>query len=157
MKLYLKIKRAIRFLFYKHLSVDDQIKVMQQLNDNNLLRLFWQLSMQDRHHSVEVLERTINVTFENELLTIKELESLNSLFTLSLIHDIGKSSSHFSWLFRIFSELKIINNDKSRLYRDHEINGLTELEKYSVHEDIIQYYKKELLQNKHFILDKTDY
>ena len=157
MKLYLKIKRAIRFLFYKHLTVDDQIKVMQQLNDNNLLRLFWQLSMQDRHHSVEVLERTINVTFENELLTIEELESLNSLFTLSLIHDIGKSSSHFSWLFRIFSELKIINNDKSRLYRDHEINGLTELEKYSVHEDIIQYYKKELLQNKHFILDKTDY
>lgn len=157
MKLYLKIKRAIRFLFYKHLSVDDQIKVMQQLNDNNLLRLFWQLSMQDRHHSVEVLERTINVTFENELLTIEELESLNSLFTLSLIHDIGKSSSHFSWLFRIFSELKIINNDKSRLYRDHEINGLAELEKYSVHEDIIQYYKKELLQNKHFILDKTDY
>ena len=157
MKLYLKIKRAIRFLFYKHLTVDDQIKVMQQLNDNNLLRLFWQLSMQDRHHSVEVLERTINVTFENELLTIKELESLNSLFTLSLIHDIGKSSSHFSWLFRILSELKIINNDKSRLYRDHEINGLTELEKYSVHEDIIQYYKKELLQNKHFILDKTDY
>mgnify|MGYP001166181604 FL=1 len=157
MKLYLKIKRAIRFLFYKHLTVDDQIKVMQQLNDNNLLRLFWQLSMQDRHHSVEVLERTINVTFENELLTIEELESLNSLFTLSLIHDIGKSSSHFSWLFRILSELKIINNDKSRLYRDHEINGLTELEKYSVHEDIIQYYKKELLQNKHFILDKTDY
>ena len=157
MKLYLKIKRAIRFLFYKHLSVDDQLKVMQQLNDDNLLRLFWQLSMQDRHHSVEVLERTINVTFENELLTIKELESLNSLFTLSLIHDIGKSSSHFSWLFRILSELKIINNDKSRLYRDHEINGLTELEKYSVHEDIIQYYKKELLQNKHFILDKTDY
>ena len=157
MKLYLKIKRAIRFLFYKHLSVDDQLKVMQQLNDDNLLRLFWQLSMQDRHHSVEVLERTINVTFENELLTIEELESLNSLFTLSLIHDIGKSSSHFSWLFRILSELKIINNDKSRLYRDHEINGLTELEKYSVHEDIIQYYKKELLQNKHFILDKTDY
>ena len=157
MKLYLKIKRAIRFLFYKHLSVDDQLKVMQQLNDDNLLRLFWQLSMQDRHHSVEVLERTINMTFQNELLTIKELESLNNLFTLSLIHDIGKSSSHFSWLFRIFSELKIINNDKSRLYLEHEINGLTELEKYSVHENIILYYKKELLQNKHFILDKTDY
>ena len=144
MKLYLKIKRAIRFLFYKHLPVEDQIKVMQQLNDDNLLRLFWQLSMQDRHHSVEVLERTINMTFDN-------------LFTLSLIHDIGKSISHFSWIFRIFSELKIVNNDKSRLYLDHEINGLTELEKYSVNDDIIQYYKKELLQNKHFILDKTDY
>ena len=59
MKLYLKIKRAIRFLFYKHLPVEDQIKVMQQLNDDNLLRLFWQLSMQDRHHSAGNLS-TIN-------------------------------------------------------------------------------------------------
>ena len=111
MKIYLKIKRAIRYLFYKHLPVEDQIKVMQQLNDDNLLRLFWQLSMQDRHHSVEVLERTIDMSFNNESLSIKELESLNNLFTLSLIHDIGKSTSHFSWIFRIFSELKIINND----------------------------------------------
>ena len=157
MKIYLKIKRAIRFLFYKHLPVEDQLKVMQQLNDENLIRLFWQLSMQDRHHSIEVLERSIRMSFDNELLSIKELESLNSLFTLSLIHDIGKTSSHFSWLFRVFSELKILNNNKSRLYLDHEINGLNELEKYSVDEDIIQYYKKELLQNKHFILDKTDY
>ena len=157
MKIYLKIKRAIRFLFYKHLPVEDQLKVMQQLNDENLIRLFWQLSMQDRHHSIEVLERSIRMSFDNELLSIKELESLNSLFTLSLIHDIGKTSSHFSWLFRVFSELKILNNNKSRLYLDHEINGLNELEKYSVDEAIIQYYKKELLQNKHFILDKTDY
>ena len=157
MKIYLKIKRAIRFLFYKHLPVEDQLKVMQQLNDENLIRLFWQLSMQDRHHSLEVLERSIRMSFDNELLSIKELESLNSLFTLSLIHDIGKTSSHFSWLFRVFSELKILNNNKSRLYLDHEINGLNELEKYSVDEAIIQYYKKELLQNKHFILDKTDY
>jgi len=36
-------------------------------------------------------------------------------------------------------------------------NRRIELEKYSVNDDIIQYYKKELLQNKHFILDKTDY
>ena len=46
--------------------------------------------MHDRHHSVEVLERTIDMSFDNESLSIKELESLNSLFTLSLIHDIGK-------------------------------------------------------------------
>ena len=78
MKVYLKIKRAIRFLFYKHLSVEDQLKVKQQLNEDNIIRLFWQLSMQDRHHSVEVLERTINKTFDKELLTLKELESLNS-------------------------------------------------------------------------------
>ena len=89
MKLYLKIKRAIRFLFYKHLPVEDQIKVVQQLDDDNLLRLFWQLSMHDRHHSVEVLERTIDMSFNDESLSIKELESLNNLLTLSLINDIG--------------------------------------------------------------------
>ena len=94
MKVYLKIKRAIRFLFYKHLSVEDQLKVKQQLNEDNIIRLFWQLSMQDRHHSVEVLERTINKTFDKELLTLKELESLNSLFTLCLLHDIGLSLIH---------------------------------------------------------------
>jgi len=157
MKVYLKIKRAIRFLFYKHLSVEDQLKVKQQLNEDNIIRLFWQLSMQDRHHSVEVLERTINKTFDKELLTLKELESLNSLFTLCLLHDIGKSISHFSWLFRIFSELRIINNSKSELYLNHEQIGLSQLEKYSVDEKTINYYKKELLQNKHFVLDKTDY
>ena len=113
--------------------------------------------MQDRHHSVEVLERTINKTFDKELLTLKELESLNSLFTLCLLHDIGKSTSHFSWLFRIFSELRIINNSKSELYLNHEQIGLSQLEKYSVDEKTINYYKKELLQNKHFVLDKTDY
>ena len=85
MKLYLKIKRAIRFLFYKHLPVEDQIKVMQQLNDDNLLRLFWQLSMQDRHHSVEVLERTIDMSFDNESLSIKELPVSYTHLTLPTI------------------------------------------------------------------------
>jgi len=77
MKTYLKIKRAIRYLFYKHISVEDQLKVKEQFNNDDLTRLFWQLSMQDRHHSIEVLERTINKTLDDEILSLKELESLN--------------------------------------------------------------------------------
>ena len=90
MKTYLKIKRAIRYLFYKHISVEDQLKVKEQFNNDDLTRLFWQLSMQDRHHSIEVLERTINRTLDDEILSLKELESLNDLYTLCLLHDIGK-------------------------------------------------------------------
>ena len=116
MKTYLKIKRAIRYIFYKHISIDDQLKVKQQFNNDDLTRLFWQLSMQDRHHSIEVLERTISKTIDDEILTLKELESLNDLYTLCLLHDIGKSVSNFSWIFRIFSELKIIKNKKSKMH-----------------------------------------
>ena len=42
MKTYLKIKRAIRYIFYKHISVNDQLKVKQQFNNDDLTRLFWQ-------------------------------------------------------------------------------------------------------------------
>jgi hypothetical protein len=157
MKTYLKIKRAIRYIFYKHISVDDQLKVKQQFNNDDLTRLFWQLSMQDRHHSIEVLERTISKTIDEEILTLKELESLNDLYTLCLLHDIGKSVSNFSWIFRIFSELKIIKNKKSKLYLNHEQIGLEYMKKLSIDDSTLKYYQKELIDNKHFVLDKTDY
>lgn len=157
MKTYLKIKRAIRYIFYKHISVDDQLKVKQQFNNDDLTRLFWQLSMQDRHHSIEVLERTISKTIDDEILTLKELESLNDLYTLCLLHDIGKSVSNFSWIFRIFSELKIIKNKKSKMYLNHEIIGLEYMKKLSIDDSTLKYYQKELIDNKHFVLDKTDY
>ena len=157
MKTYLKIKRAIRYLFYKHISVEDQLKVKQQFNNDNLTRLFWQLSMQDRHHSIEVLERTISKTIDDEILTLKELESLNDLYTLCLLHDIGKSVSNFSWIFRIFSELKIIKNKKSKMYLNHEKIGLEYMKKLSIDDSTLKYYQKELIDNKHFVLDKTDY
>tara|TARA_B100001057_G_scaffold163677_1_gene164295 strand:- start:329 stop:802 length:474 start_codon:yes stop_codon:yes gene_type:complete len=157
MKTYLKIKRAIRYIFYKHISVDDQLKVKQQFNNDDLTRLFWQLSMQDRHHSIEVLERTISKTIDDEILTLKELESLNDLYTLCLLHDIGKSVSNFSWIFRIFSELKIIKNKKSKLYLNHEQIGLEYMKKLSIDDSTLKYYQKELIDNKHFVLDKTDY
>ena len=157
MKTYLKIKRAIRYIFYKHISVDDQLKVKQQFNNDDLTRLFWQLSMQDRHHSIEVLERTISKTIDDEILTLKELESLNDLYTLCLLHDIGKSVSNFSWIFRIFSELKIIKNKKSKMYLNHEQIGLEYMKKLSIDDSTLKYYQKELIDNKHFVLDKTDY
>ena len=157
MKTYLKIKRAIRYIFYRHISVDDQLKVKQQFNNDDLTRLFWQLSMQDRHHSIEVLERTISKTIDDEILTLKELESLNNLYTLCLLHDIGKSVSNFSWIFRIFSELKIIKNKKSKMYLNHEIIGLEYMKKLSIDDSTLKYYQKELIDNKHFVLDKTDY
>ena len=157
MKKYLKIKRAIRYLFYKHISVEDQLKVKEQFNNDDLTRLFWQLSMQDRHHSIEVLERTINKTLDDEILSLKELESLNDLYTLCLLHDIGKSAGNFSWLFRIFSELNIVNNQKSKIYLNHERIGLEQMKKLSIDDTVLKYYQKELLESKHFILDKTDY
>ena len=157
MKTYLKIKRAIRYIFYKHISVNDQLKVKQQFNNDDLTRLFWQLSMQDRHHSIEVLERTISKTIDDEILTLKELESLNDLYTLCLLHDIGKSVSNFSWIFRIFSELKIIKNKKSKIYLNHEKIGLEYMKKLSIDDSTLKYYQKELIDNKHFVLDKTDY
>ena len=157
MKTYLKIKRAIRYIFYKHISVNDQLKVKQQFNNDDLTRLFWQLSMQDRHHSIEVLERTISKTIDDEILTLKELESLNDLYTLCLLHDIGKSVSNFSWIFRIFSELKIIKNKKSKMYLNHEKIGLEYMKKLSIDDSTLKYYQKELIDNKHFVLDKTDY
>ena len=157
MKTYLKIKRAIRYIFYKHISVDDQLKVKQQFNNDDLTRLFWQLSMQDRHHSIEVLERTISKTIDDEILTLKELESFNDLYTLCLLHDIGKSVSNFSWIFRIFSELKIIKNKKSKMYLNHEKIGFEYMKKLSIDDSTLKYYQKELIDNKHFVLDKTDY
>ena len=157
MKTYLKIKRAIRYLFYKHISVEDQLKVKEQFNNDDLTRLFWQLSMQDRHHSIEVLERTINKTLDDEILSLKELESLNDLYTLCLLHDIGKSAGNFSWLFRIFSELNIVNSQKSKIYLNHERIGLEQMKKLSIDDKVLKYYQKELLENKHFVLDKTDY
>ena len=92
-----------------------------------------------------------------EILTLKELESLNNLYTLCLLHDIGKSVSNFSWIFRIFSELKIIKNKKSKMYLNHEIIGLEYMKKLSIDDSTLKYYQKELIDNKHFVLDKTDY
>ena len=47
----IKARRAIRYLFYKNVSIQDQLKVSKVLNDSELELLFWKLSKADRHHS----------------------------------------------------------------------------------------------------------
>ena len=54
-----KAKRAIRFLFYKDISIVNQIKISKILDDEQLEKLFWKMSKADRHHALEVLERTM--------------------------------------------------------------------------------------------------
>ena len=108
-ELFLKAKRAIRFLFYKDISIVDQIKISKILDDEQLEQLFWKMSKADRHHSLEVLERTMKNSNNENLLK------------LSLLHDIGKSISEYNWLFRIMAELKLVTNRKAFDYLNLEL------------------------------------
>ena len=111
-EIYLKSKRAIRFLFYKHLSIDEQLVISNTLKNNQLIKQYWLLNKADRHHSIEVMNRTLRFSDDLELLQ------------LSLLHDIGKNTGHYSWLLRILSDLKIVSSYKSKNYLDHELIGL---------------------------------
>ena len=110
-ELFLKAKRAIRFLFYKDISIVDQIKISKILDNEQLEQLFWKMSKADRHHSLEVLERTMKYSNNEDLLK------------LSLLHDIGKSISEYNWLFRIMAELKLVTNRKAFDYLNLEDIG----------------------------------
>ena len=144
-ELFLKARRAIRFLFYKNISISDQIKISKILNDKQVEQLFWKMSKADRHHSLEVLERTIKYT-END-----------NLLKLSLLHDIGKSISEYNWLFRIMAELKIVTNRKAFDYLNHEDIGYDLLKENVSDPDISKYYFDNLLTKKNELLDKTDF
>ena len=144
-ELILKARRAIRFLFYKDLSIDNQIKISEILNDGELESLFWKMSKADRHHSLEVLIRTANHTQNKDLLK------------LSLLHDIGKSISEYSVIFRILAELKIVTNRKAYNYINHEDIGYDLLKQNISNDEISKYYFENLLTTKNEILDKTDF
>tara|TARA_B100001989_G_scaffold179702_1_gene130253 strand:+ start:239 stop:679 length:441 start_codon:yes stop_codon:yes gene_type:complete len=144
-KVFLKAKRAIRFLFYKDIRIEDQIKISRILNDRQLEQLFWKLSKADRHHSLEVLERTIKISNNADLLK------------LSLLHDIGKSISEYNWLFRIMAELKFITNRKAFNYLNHEDIGYDLLKENVSDPDVSKYYYDNLLTMKNEVLDKTDF
>ena len=144
-KVFLKAKRAIRFLFYKDISIEDQIKISRILNDRQLEQLFWKLSKADRHHSLEVLERTIKISNNADLLK------------LSLLHDIGKSISEYNWLFRIMAELRFITNRKAFNYLNHEDIGYDLLKENVSDRDVSKYYYDNLLTMKNEVLDKTDF
>ena len=144
-KVFLKAKRAIRFLFYKDIRIVDQIKISRILNDRQLEQLFWKLSKADRHHSLEVLERTIKISNNADLLK------------LSLLHDIGKSISEYNWLFRIMAELRFITNRKAFNYLNHEDIGYDLLKENVSDRDVSKYYYDNLLTMKNEVLDKTDF
>ena len=140
----IKARRAIRFLFYRDVSIKDQILVSNTLDDSELEILFWKLNKADRHHSIEVLQRTMKHTDNSDVLK------------LALLHDIGKCISEYSWSFRIFTDLGIIKSRKSQNYKNHEDIGF-ELLKELQNEELSKYYFDNLLSNKNEILDKTDF
>ena len=47
-ELVLKVKRTLRYLFYRNLNIDEQLVISKQLLDNNLLYLYWKMSKADR-------------------------------------------------------------------------------------------------------------
>ena len=144
-ELILKARRAIRFLFYKDIPIKDQTYISKILNNDELELLFWKMSKADRHHSLEVLNRTYKRT-QNE-----------NLLKLSLLHDIGKSISEYSWVFRILAELKIVTNRKAYNYLNHEDIGYDLLKENISNDEIAKYYFENLLTTKNEILDKTDF
>ena len=144
-EIILKIKRTIRYLFYRNLNINEQIEISEQLIDSNLLCQYWKMSKADRQHSYEVYSRTKNISDNEELLL------------LSLLHDIGKAKIDAGLFFRVFTDLGLIKNYKSKTYLNHEIIGLQILKDINANENIIEYYNKNLLNQKNIILDKTDY
>ena len=92
-KLYLKVKRTLRFIFYRNLNINEQLDISYHIVDDNLLNLYWNMSKADRQHSYEVFNRT------------KEKSEDSDLLLLSLLHDIGKSKIDAGVIFRILSDL----------------------------------------------------
>ena len=83
-ELFLKTKRAIRFLFYKDISIVDQIRISKILDNEQLEQLFWKMSKADRHHSFEVLERTMKYSNNEDLLLFCiELSDICLIFCLA--------------------------------------------------------------------------
>ena len=144
-KLYLKVKRTLRFIFYRNLNINEQLDISYHIVDDNLLNLYWNMSKADRQHSYEVFNRT------------KEKSEDSDLLLLSLLHDIGKSKIDAGVIFRILSDLGFISNNKSKNYLDHEHIGIELLKENNVSQDIIDYYDNNLLKQKNIILDETDY
>lgn len=141
----IKARRAVRYLFYKNVSIEDQLMVSKVLDDSELELLFWKLSKADRHHSVEVMYRTMKKTSNDDVLK------------LALLHDIGKSISEYSWIFRIMTELRLIKSFKSELYLNHEDIGYDLLKNQDFKKDISTFYFNNLLNGKNEVLDTTDY
>ena len=81
----------------------------------------------------------------------------NDILKLALLHDIGKSISEYSWIFRIMTELRILKSFKSELYLNHEDIGYDLLKNQDFKTDISTFYFNNLLNKKNEVLDLTDY
>ena len=139
-----KSLRAIKYNFYKDLAVLDQIKVNKILDDN-ATQLFWRMRLEDRSHSLEVMNRMEKLTKENRFLS------------LALLHDIGKVESDIGWLGRIFADLGINNSFSAERYKNHEQYGYTILQKYIDSKAIVKDYKASILDERHEYLNRCDY
>ena len=139
--------RAMRYLFYKDLSISDQ-QYIHQILDEKLVKLFWKLKKEDRAHSLEVLSR------------MKTLSNDHKLHELALLHDIGKVCSDIGWLGRIFADLGLNRSLNAKYYKKHEKLGLQLLRDLSNEDedsDTIYNYNKNLIENRHELLERTDY
>ena len=83
--------------------------------------------------------------------------SNDDVLKLALLHDIGKSISEYSWIFRIMTELRLIKSFKSELYLNHEDIGYDLLKNQDFKKDISTFYFNNLLNGKNEVLDTTDY
>ena len=108
--------RAIKYIFYKDVSVSEQCYLNQLLNEK-LVLLFWRLNKEDRAHSLEVLNRMKKITNDKEM------------YELALLHDIGKVYSDIGWLGRIFADLGINKSNNAKMYKNHEELGIDLLKK----------------------------
>ena len=139
--------RAIRFIFYKDISVVEQY-YLNELLDENLIILFWRLSKEDRAHSLEVLNRMKAITHDK------------SMYELALLHDIGKACSDIGWLGRIFAELGINKSNNARMYKNHEELGIDLLKNTLVESKsnrVIDHYIINVIETRHELLERCDY
>ena len=144
-EIYQKSVRAIRFLFYKDISVHDQISITKVL-DENLLLIFWQLKKEDRAHSLEVMNR------------MKMLSTIKNMHKLALIHDIGKVHSDIGWLGRIFADMGFNKSINAKKYKDHEkIGQVLLMNNKTITNKDIKLYIDHLITDRHQLLERCDY
>ena len=136
--------RAVKYIFYKDISISDQIRVSDVLDDDATL-LFWRMRLEDRSHSLEVMKRMESITNENRFLT------------LALIHDIGKLQSDIGWLGRIFADLGLNKTFTAERYKNHESYGYMIIKNHIGSNNIINDYKMSILDDRHKYLNRCDY
>ena len=142
-----KAIRAIRYVFYKDLSVSEQY-YLKDLLDDKLILLFWRMNKEDRAHSFEVFKRMNEITNDKEM------------YELALLHDIGKAYIDIGWLGRIFADLGIYRSNTTKMYKNHEKLGIDILKKEmgEVETDrTIENYMNNLIKKRHDLIERCDY